>query len=204
MQPTKKKFLDAINTMESKLGEKLPEKERRSFLFTLLLRSGINNMVVIPKHWKILTLEKYWTNLIKLDKELFKHFPARKNKLVSGKYAFKVSFPEKSVSEFVANIILRRKAETSAPVVKYITGFNQNFSKDTTGAERFDTNSYDLHHRKKIISWQYAKTTDGPYFFYVGIVDGERIWGKVYRRGISSWHEYTPEVGTWVATPLNK
>lgn len=145
----------------------------------------------LPKNWEKLIRPDYWKNIVEMDRSFFFKLSGRKNSITSGEYSFEVGFPGATVEKF----------EVQLTTEKGKIAINQFRTKLPYSLPEIDPNSsgiFDIHQDGNVISWIYRYSEEGPWSYYVGLIDDDTIWGKVYIMGAAEWYEYPPEIGTWI------
>jgi hypothetical protein len=117
------------------------------------------------------------TELLKLDEPLFTNVVTKPSTLTSGRYTLEMQIAGKPATNCVLDL------EFSNGRLTKISGFVQKVVQ--TGS---------------IVSWEQYDMSESPTVKFVGVIDGDRMWGRVYVEPGQGWREgEPPEYGVWTA-----
>ncbi len=118
--------------------------------------------------------------LVDLDQSFLASIAARPSALTSGTYALETRFPGKA-------------AEVSALELEYSGGKLLKL----TGLP-----IQDIVQTGQVVSWERFDYDEGPAATYVGLIDGDTMWGRVYVKPGQGWQEGEPPAyGVWRLSP---
>jgi hypothetical protein len=120
--------------------------------------------------------------LMVLDESFLAKVAVRPGAPVSGKYVLETSLPGKAPDAAVV------EAEFSNGQLVSLTGVPVQGIVQTGQVVSWE--------------WEYADPDEGPVVRYVGLVDGDAAWGRVYVAPGEGWHEGEPPAcGVWRLSP---
>jgi hypothetical protein len=121
--------------------------------------------------------------LIELDRAFFTNVVTRPSTMTSGRYNLEVRFagkPEK-ISEIELEFSNGRLVKASKLPIQHIV---------QTG---------------NVVSWEQYDSDEGPIAIFVGTIDGNEMWGRVYVEPGQGWHQGQPPVyGVWRSLPKSR
>lgn len=116
--------------------------------------------------------------LVELDRSLFAQVAASPNKMTSGRYTLETSLAGTTTAASVDLDLVDGQ-------LRRITSLHVQ----------------DIQQTGTVVSWEQfpgADADEGPSARYVGVIDGDEMWGRVYVKPGEGWHEGTPPAyGVW-------
>jgi hypothetical protein len=120
---------------------------------------------------------KHWDQLATLDRDLLKRFTVRSNTMTSGTYLMDIWFPQSTLP--TQQVVLECEHGQITVAAFSRNGGNQKLSIDGN-----------------IVSWTQEGAGYEANAKYVGLVDGNGMWGRVY-----GWNPGDQSVGMWRIYP---
>jgi len=128
---------------------------------------------------------EYWEELVRLDRTFLAKTSMLPNTIQTGNYLFEIGFPGKTMQSWPVTLNFTNGQLSAAP--------NPDTGTLITQALVQEANA---------LSWEQVNTDEKPPAYYVGLIEGTVIWGKVYVRSSRGWHQSPPTVGVWKLSPV--
>jgi hypothetical protein len=114
--------------------------------------------------------------LVELDQWFLAGVAAQPSTMTSGKYTLEKRWAGRAMETSVAEL------EISDGCVRKMTGLR----------------AQDIMQTGKVVSWKQVDADEGPSARFVGLMDGDGMWGRVYMEPGQGWHEGEPPAyGVW-------
>ncbi|MGC3988412.1 MAG: hypothetical protein QM796_01760 [Chthoniobacteraceae bacterium] len=120
-----------------------------------------------------------WNQLIALDQALFAKITTRPSRLVTGDYVFEMIFPDTPVRTHTVSL----------------TFVNGKFALPKSTLAKPSDMADTLEQHGSVVTWRYEGVLYEGDAMFVGIIDGNTIWGRVYgfnpeKESIGEWRIY--------------
>jgi hypothetical protein len=161
----------------------------RRGLVLILIAAGLTGVSFVIGRWcgRVSTSEKlmqeemsHWDQFAAMDKAVLQTFPSRSNTMTSGTYLMQVWFPNLNLGT-QAVVLHCENGQITVPAPNTFSRSGAAQTLSVTG---------------HVVSW----TQEGAGYEanpkYVGIVDGDGMWGRVY-----GWNRGVQSVGLWRIYP---
>ena len=114
--------------------------------------------------------------LVELDRQFLASVATRPNALVSGKYALETRIAGGTTTVSLVEI------ELSEGRLRKLTG----------------ECIQDMAQTGNVVSWEQGTMDETPFARFIGLIDGDGMWGRVYVKPGTGWHEGDPpKYGVW-------
>lgn len=118
--------------------------------------------------------------LVALDRSFLTNVATRPNTLISGNYILETQ-------------IAGKPAEVSSLRLEVSKGQLTKLSQMPI---------QDIRQTGNVVSWERFDIDERPRTIYIGMIDGNRMWGKIYTEPGQGWHEgESPNYGMWRLYP---